>query len=288
MRAPLLASAFLLLVSAACSPVDTGTNATSTVPETVATTAPSTTLPLVAGCPESMDFVEDGEIAVIDQSPSDSTTVGAISWEQTDACETFTVSFVTSEGAPATTPPSVEASYVAGVPVIRVATTETDSTVITDQLVETALVDRLYVVRSLDRGMFIDFHLAAPAQARIEVASSPASLTLHLQPGLVEYATGPAISDLVVITAPLEGAVVPTSIDIAGYSRTFEATVLVIATAGNEVVAQTFTTAADWLETWGEFETTLDLMPAETSIFVGDESPEDGSLEGITLKLTVQ
>lgn len=287
MRASLAAGVSLLLVITACSPLDTGEGVTTTVPEIVVTTAPTTTLPLVAGCPESGDFVEGGEIGVIDQSPSDSTTVGAIRWDETESCETFSISFVSSEGAPATTPPSVEASYVAGVPVVRIAT-DADSTVITDQLVETALVSRLYVVRALDGGMFIDLHLAAPAQARIEVSSSPATLTLHLQPGIVEYVTGPAISDLVVIAAPLDGAAVPTSVDVAGYSRTFEAKVLVIATAGNEVLAQTFTSAADWLETWGEFTVTLELPPGEASLFVGDESPEDGSLEGITLRLTVR
>lgn len=277
----------MLLVLSACSPSVGEPEASTTAPPSATTTAPTTTLPLVAGCPEGGEFVEDGDIAAIDQIGSDSTTIGAITWDETEACETFTFTFVTSEGAPATTPPGVLAHYVEGTPIVRIGL-DTEHTVLTDQLVETALVERLYVVRALEGGMFIDLHLDAPAQSRVEVASSPAQLTLHLQPGIVEYPTPPAISAFVVITSPLDGALVPTTVDLSGYSRSFESNVLIIATAGDEVVAETFTTAADSLETWGEYRATLVLPEGETSVFVGDESPNDGSLEGIAIRLTVR
>lgn len=287
MRALTAAGISILLVLAACSPTSDEGESSTTPPTTGTTLAPTTTQPLVAGCVGENGFVEDGEIADIDQGRSDSTTISSISWQETESCETFTFSFVSSEGAPATTPPSVAAGYVAGVPIVRVGL-DVEATVITDQLVETELVDRLFVVRSLDGGMFVDLYLTAPAQAHVSVTDSPARVTLQLQPGIVEYRTEPAMSDLVVIASPLDGAVVPTTVDVFGYSRTFESNVLLIATVGDEVVAEQFTTSADSIDTWGEFRSTLVLPLGEVSVFVGDENPEDGRLEGIAIQLTVQ
>ena len=67
-----------------------------------------------------------------------------------------------------------------------------------------------------------------------------------------------------------------------GYSRAFEGTVVVIATQSGGVVAEASTQAADWTETWGEFQTSLELPAGPTSLFVGEESPNDGALEGVT------
>lgn len=287
MRARIALGIVTIVAVAACSPVDTDSDPTTTRPEPVTTTAPTTTLPLVAGCPDEGEFVEDGTIASFDQDQSDSSVIGRISWRADEACETFTFSFVTSEGAPATTPPTVTAAYVEGAPVIRV-TVDADQTIITDQLVETGLIDRLYVVRSLEGGSFIDLHLAAPAQARIRVDGSPARVTLDLQPGIVEYPIVATASDIVVVVTPLDTGVVTPTIEVTGYARTFESNVMIIATAGDQLVAEMNTTAAGGLETWGEFRARVVLPPGEVSLFVGDENAEDGGLEGVTISLTVR
>ena len=287
MRAWIALGIVTIVAVAACSPVDTDSDPTTTRPEPVTTTAPTTTLPLVAGCPDEGEFVEDGTIASFDQDQSDSSVIGRISWRADEACETFTFSFVTSEGAPATTPPTVTAAYVEGAPVIRV-TVDADQTIITDQLVETGLIDRLYVVRSLEGGSFIDLHLAAPAQARIHVDGSPARVTLDLQPGIVEYPIVATASDIVVVVTPLDTGVVTPTIEVTGYARTFESNVMIIATAGDQLVAEMNTTAAGGLETWGEFRARIVLPPGEVSLFVGDENAEDGGLEGVTISLTVR
>lgn len=287
MRARIALGIVTIVAVAACSPVDTDSDPTTTRPEPVTTTAPTTTLPLVAGCPDEGEFVEDGTIASFDQDQSDSSVIGHISWRADEACETFTFSFVTSEGAPATTPPTVTAAYVEGAPVIRV-TLDADQTIITDQLVETGLIDRLYVVRSLEGGSFIDLHLAAPAQARIHVDGSPARVTLDLQPGIVEYPIVATASDIVVVVTPLDTGVVTPTIEVTGYARTFESNVMIIATAGDQLVAEMNTTAAGGLETWGEFRARVVLPPGEVSLFVGDENAEDGGLEGVTISLTVR
>ena len=287
MRARITPGILVTLALAACSPTTAEPPATSPPSPGASTVQPTTTQPLVPGCVEAGEFTEGGEIAKIEESGSDSDSLGSISWEETESCETFTFSFSSSEGAPATTPPSVVATYVEDVPIVRVGL-DTKTTAITDQLVETGLVERLYVVRSLEGGLFVDIHLFAPAQAHVETRRSPAQVVLHLQPGIVEYPSQPAISELVVIASPLDGAFVPTEVEVFGYARTFEANVLMIATVGDEVVAEDFTTAADSADTWGEYRFSLVLPTGEVSVFVGDENQEDGGLEGIAIGVTVQ
>lgn len=244
-------------------------------------------MPLVAGCPDEGEFVEGGVVGEVDYLGSDSTTVGLISWDGDEACETFRFTFTTSEGAPPTTPPSVRVVYLDDLPVIRLFV-ETDHTVITDQLVETALVDRLYVVRALEGGMFIDLHLASPAQARLRTTSSPAGMTLDLQPGIVGYPNAPFTSAIFVINSPIDGSTVDSPVDVSGYTRSFESNVVVIATEADQVIAEEVTTAADSVETWGEFKMEIDLPAGERSLFVGDVEAEDGGLDGWTFNLTVR
>ena len=273
------------VIITACNPAGVQPITTTTTTPTVPT-APPTTKTLVPGCPEGGDFTEGGHVDRIDQSLSDASKVGAISWETSKSCETFTISFETSEGAPATTPPTVIVDYLGAIPILRVRL-DTKATVITDQLVETALVERLYVVRTLDGGMFIDLHLAAPAQARVDIATSPAALIIDLQPGIVDYSKDPVISDLTVVVSPLDGDTVSNLVEVRGYSRTFEANVLLIATSGGEVVAQENTTSSDYIDMWGEFRATIELPSGELTLFVGDQSAKDGALEGVTFDLTV-
>lgn len=261
---------------------------------TTTTTAPTTTLPAatttptLARCSEDFDFGEGGQIAEVTQASSDSGTIGTITWEAAEGCETFTISFQTTEGAPATTPPSARLLHLESFQVLRLGMAGIDATVLTDQLVETQLVERLYVVRALDGGVFIDFHLAEPTQARVEAASSPARLILTLKPGLVPLNGFSTVGDRVVVTSPVGGSTVTPFLTVAGYSRTFEANVLLIGTVGNNVVVERSTTAADWNETWGEFRSTINLPPGPVSLFVGESSSEDGALQGVTVSLTVR
>ena len=279
----------LTLALSACGN-QTSTTPTS-IPSDVSTTGialnPTTTTPLVAGCPEDGEFTEGGEINAIEQSGSDTSTIGLITWESQEACETFSITFETAEGAPATTPPELFAYYVEETPIVRIEL-DAERTVITDQLVETPMVDRLFVVRAFDGSLYIDLHLASPAQARISVESSPARLVVDLQPGIVEYPTAVAIGDGVVVVSPLDESTQSTVFAVSGYARTFEANVLLIATAGGEVVDQTFTSSADYLETWGEFAADLVIPSGEVSLFVGEKSPVDGTLQGVTITLTTR
>lgn len=282
-----------LLLLAACTPI-AGTSTTSTT----STTAPTTTITVgvtstvgttqtPVGCPQSADFLEGGQVARIDQPASDANILGLISWEVEVGCELFRLAFETNEGAPATTPPSVVVEYLDSGQVLRIHL-DLERTVITDQLVETTLVDRLYVVRALDGGLFVDLHLAAPSQARATVRNSPAGLTVELQMGIQPFSGTATISDQVVVLDPSPGAETASTVEVSGYARTFEATVLVIATSAGQAVVETNTQAADWTETWGEFRTTVEVLPGAISLFVGEESPNDGALAGAIVEITVR
>lgn len=238
------------------------------------------------GCAADDAFSEGGVIADFPQEGSDSAAIGGITWSKGEFCETFTIYFITAEGAPATTPPETSAFYLADLPVIRVEV-EAQETVITDQLVETALVDRLYVVNAITGGMFVDIHLAAPAQAQLLVSESPAALTLSLQNGIVGYRRRPAVDDVIVLIEPVDGSTGQGPQTVKGYARTSNATVEAIATTQGEVVGQRQTTTAPSTNTWGQFLTRLELPPGSYSLFIGEEL-EEGGFEGLTVDIAIE
>lgn len=278
----------LVLAIAACSDggVTTTSATTPTTPTTAATSTTSSVAPSI-GCPEEASFVGTGPIDRVTQPTSDSRALGLVSRQIFDACERFGFDFDTAEGAPATTPPTMTARFLEGERIIRI-TLDIDETVLTDQLIETRLVDRLYVVRALSGSMFVDLHLREKSNARITLSNSPARLTLELTPGSGEIGPAAAVSDRTVLIDPSNEGVVDESVDVAGYTRAFEANVLIVATSGDEVILEESTTAADWTETWGEFVTEIALPSGSVSLFVGEESPQDGSLTGVTVTLTVR
>lgn len=253
---------------------------------TGANPAPTSTLPPPIECPGVGDFAEGGGIADIPGEGSDSRSLGQISWETSDQCETFHFDFETSEGAPATSAPEIQVDHLETFQVIRV-NIDVQGTVVTDQLVETALVDRLYVVRSLSGGMFVDLHMAQPAAVRASVSSSPARLSLELRPGFVPFEGRSAVDDTVVLTSPPSGATVDSDVQLLGYSRSSDGNVLTVATQGGEVVAEANTTAAGDRDTWGEYRVELrQLPPGKVTVFVGEEGSA-GGLDGLTVDLNV-
>lgn len=273
----------LALALGACAP-DTSETTSPPVDESRPTPAPTSTQPLVVGCAAAAQFTEGGPIDTVENLGSDATGIGLIRWQADDACETFEIEFETAEGAPATTPPSITAEFIGDLGVLRILTSARD-TVIADQLVETGLVDRIFVVRSLAGEIFIDFHLAAPTQANVELLSSPARLRLQLQPGIVGYTSRPMYTERVVLLEPTEDTEVATRVDVSGYARTVESNVLLIATQGDDVLDEVATLAADSLDTWGEFRAALELAPGPVALFVGDENAESGRFEGVSIDL---
>lgn len=278
--------AVLLIIAVACTEGGVATTADRAAGTSTTSPAPTSTLPPVVECPGVGQFQEGGGIADMPGEGSDSRNIGRISWERSDRCETFHIDFETSEGAPATTPPGIRVDHLESFQVVRIAM-GVDRTIVTDQLVETNLVKRLYVVRSLSGGLFVDLHLAEPAAVRASVSSSPARLSVELRPGLVPFRGTSSVEGDIVLTSPPAGAEVDANVQLLGYARTLEGDVLTVVTQDGEVVEESSTTAADTLDTWGEYRVELDLPQGPVSVFVGRENPEDGSLQGVTVDLMV-
>lgn len=283
-RLPLLVCVLLLAACTGSAEPSTTTGAATTTSTIHVTT---TTFPDTLGCPEDPDFVDRGRVVRVDQPTSDTNRVGLISWQVDEGCERFGLEFETAEGAPATTPPTVVVDFLPSRQILRVWT-DVDATVLSDQLVETPLVSRLYVVRGLEGGMFIDFHLTAPAFARVAITNSPARMSLELHAASDPLTAPAVVADRVVVVTPSVASETPTEIEVTGYARVFEANVLLVATMGSEVVAEESTIAADSTATWGEFRAPMTLPQGPVSLFVGEQSPEDGALHGANLDLTVR
>ncbi len=279
--------AFLILsltALSACGSLGGVTTTVRPVSQTPAPTQPTTPVENGLGCPQTERFAGEGRVMRVDQPESDTAIVGLISWRSAEGCEVFQIDFQTAEGAPATTPPSVVVEFLRSRQIVRIHVNAL-KTVITDQLVETDLVDRLYVVRSIDGEIFIDLHLRLPVQVRSRVTNSPARLILELQKGETGFEGAAAISDQTILVNPWSGDQTATNIEVSGYARTANGEVLVIATAGNQVVAEKTIETADSSQTWGEFKTRIDILPGETSLFAGDRDPADGGLVGITINI---
>lgn len=229
-------------------------------------------------------MVAEGSLGTISQTSSDAEQIAAPTWVTNENCENFTIDFATAEGAPATTPPTVSGEFLREVGVLRIEI-DLEVTAVADQIVESALVDRLFVVRKADATLFIDLHLSNPALARFSVESSPARLLVQLEAGGDPYPANPAVAQNIVLISPTEGPV-ENPVVLTGYSRNFEATTFGRITQADTVLAMGFTTAADWSETWGEF--TLTLNPTgtgEAELFAGEQSAQDGSDRGVVLTI---
>jgi hypothetical protein len=276
----------MTLILMGCSGANLAPPSTSagTTPEPTST--PTSTIAPVVECPGAGDFGEGGAIDEVDGEGSDSGRLGSIGWHSTDQCESFDFDFETSEGAPATSVPSIQIAHLESFQVIRISM-DVAASVITDQLVETPLVDRLFVVRGLDGRLFVDLHLVAPAAARVRVESSPARLTVDLRPGLVPFTGVSTVGDDVVVISPPVGASIGPSARFMGYDRLPDGNVMVIATQGDAVVAEGEVSSDAPAGTWGEFQAQLSLPGGDVSVFFGASDADNGNLHGITVEVTV-
>jgi len=144
-------------------------------------------------------------------------------------------------------------------------------------------VSAAYVVHGLSGAYFLDIHVAGPVKA----SSRPSLLSDRV--GVVLGAGGGAVptpaprARNVVVLEPRQGAG-SYPLKVRGYARTFEANVQ--AWINGSAETKTHTTAADWSTTWGEFELTIPSGPSgDITLFVGEESAQDGTPIGVTIPL---
>ena len=147
------------------------------------------------------------------------------------------------------------------------------------------LLDRYYVVRAPEGGMFVDVFARKPFAYRVLGLSEPARLVVDFKPaGSPLKARPPAVGGDTVLVEPRAGARIGDPLTVCGYSRNFEASNSIALTdAEGRVLARRTVLGNDWTSTWGYFEATLDLPSFEGkgTLRVGTRSARDGTFEGV-------
>ena len=293
MRPRHLAKLMLIaLVAAACgSPAATTSStvrSTTTSTSTASTSTPPPDLPpCLAG---DQPFATDGALArgLLNGEDGDAEVVTGLRWTGYEGCERLIVELATAGGAPATEPGGVRAELLRDKGIVRLRLDDpVTSTAIADRVVERQLVDRVYVVRSLDGDLFVDIHLGSAVLARASVNRSPAEVIVDLRAGGDQPETLPFIADTTVVVSPT-GKKAEYPLIFEGYARTFESTVVLRIRQGNRLDVEEVTSAADYLVTWGEFRFELPEGPnGNVEVFVGEDSPQDGQERGVRFNLVV-
>jgi len=228
-----------------------------------------------SSCGTGEAFSEDDELFSINGGGGDATRISGLSGTHDQDCDRFVITLSTDAGAPATSVGRTTVTFLRHLGVVRVFLPDVTDTNITDGVFELPLINRAYVVRAGDGSLYVDAHLGSAAVARSTVTQSPAQIVVELAPGGPDLAIAPSRSDLVVVLTPREGkATYP--LTVTGYSRTFEANVVVRIIKGNSIAEERITTATDYLSAWGEFAVTLDSGPqGKLQLTVGDDADQD-------------
>jgi hypothetical protein len=202
------------------------------------------------------------------------------------------VDFLTAGGAPAATlgPTSTDFRPEAGIVRITLPAAVSASA-IADTTIDGTAIRRAFVVRTRDGNLAVDVHLAAGAVVAVRSTEtrSPAQVIVDVKPDAagIPRVDAPAVAENVVVLSPGPGPITY-PITVTGYARTFEANVVARIRGSDGVGAEEVTTATDWLAAWGEFAVTITDGPTgEVTLFVGEDSAEDGTEIGVRLDLNV-
>jgi Immunoglobulin-like domain of bacterial spore germination len=168
---------------------------------------------------------------------------------------------------------------------LRVTLPSISRTAVSDGTFGDALLERFYVVRAPEDGMFVDIFTRKSFAFRVLELSGPARLVVDFKPtGSPLKTRPPAVGGNTVLVEPRAGARIGNPLTVCGYSRNFEASNIIILTdSEGKTVVRRRVLSNDWASTWGYFETTLDLPPfnGEGSLRVGTESARNGAFEGV-------
>jgi len=231
----------------------------------------------------SAGWIAEGPVLELHDGAHDAARLGALTRAVTDSGEVFVLRFDGALG-PTTTPADTWLLLGRTRGVLRVVTTLTPAsglslTAWTDTVYAAGgLVSAAYVLRTLEGHVAVDLHLAEAVVARARAGGPDAPLTIELRRG-GEPLPPPALASRrphVVLLQPRSGDTVG-SLTVEGYARTFEANVLVHARGGG-VHVDTFTTATDYVDMWGEFLLDLPQAAAADTVRVGDADMESGEL----------
>ena len=190
---------------------------------------------------------------------------------------------------PAETVPEWTLMSPTGDGLLRVTLPSVSATGVSDGRFGDNLLKSFYVVRAPEGGMFVDILARKAFRYRVLELSDPARLVVDFKPldKPLDVAP-PKASGNTVLVQPRAGAQISTPLTVSGYSRNFEASnTVVLLNSRGEIVARQTVQGNDYIETWGYFETTLDLPPfsGRGTLRVGTESARDGTFEGVEIPI---
>lgn len=239
--------------SAPVTPTPADDPPSTTNPVTTTTVPAPTTTPAGDGCPSGEVMLADGLLLQEERPGSDGQRISAITWRTTGACGVVTISFTTEDGAPATTPPTLTARLLRPAGVLRVETAATTST-ISDQLVESDLVQRLFVPVTDTGTRFIDFTLSEAVVARARTLTSPARIEIELQAGGLPDMGSPLVDERLVIVEPGSGATMGPVVDVTGYSIGEAETLTLSILSGGATIEEQVVELEPAVAQWRAFE----------------------------------
>ena len=242
---------------------------------------------------EQAAFVEHGPLPIVATSDStDATDVASLIMAPFEGGERVVIGLARDDGFSAERVGRVSAEFLRPLRVIRIWLPPTIlGASIKDNSFPGFHAHRAYVVRSLKdhTTLFVDVHVNREAVARVILRSSPAAIVVELKPGGMPFEHreyGTPMADYAVILEPQQGrASYP--LEVTGYARTFESNVIARLEQEGRVVADTFTTAADGMEAWGEFQMRFTHGPrGRVRLHVPEDSPDDSAVRrGLTVDL---
>jgi hypothetical protein len=279
------------------SPLSSSLALLTAIVATIPGCAPATEQPPVANegadlaiCLLADDFVSEGEVPLDARAAGNAASIAALRWEAHEGCERFVVDLTTDEGAPASMAGRVTAEVLRGRGVVRVHLRDMErvATDATDQHFDGQLARAAYAVRAPDGGgMYVDLHLAAEAEAAVNLLDDPARVVVDLRPGGGAIPDPPAAHPRVVVLEPRPGErAYP--LTVSGYARTFEANVVMRLERDGEEYLEDFTTSTGWVDAWGAYSFTIEDGPTgDLDLHVGEYSAKDGSWDGVEIPLRI-
>lgn len=170
--------------------------------------------------------------------------------------------------------------------ILRVNLPSASATCVSDGRFDDGLLDRFYVVRAPEGGMFVDFFARGAFRYRVLELRDPARLVVDFEPTGKNLDAPPAQGGDTVLVEPRQGAGISDPLIVSGYSRNPEATNSITLTGPRgKVLARRTVRSNDWGHTWGYFESTLDLpqFGGTGTLKVGTGSARDGSFRGVEI-----
>jgi hypothetical protein len=242
-------------------------------------------------CLAGEPFIGDGSAPVEAPAGEGAHQISQLRWEAHEGCERLVIDFADEDGAPAGAPGEVSAEVLRDLGVVRATLRDVRwvDPEATDATFDGPLATAAYAVWSPDgRWSFVDVHLGEDAEAHVSVLTDPARVVVDLRPGGAAVPDPAPRGDAVVVLTPRPGEH-GYPLEVAGYTRTFEANVVVRLEQDGEDVYEDFTTATAWADAWGYYSFTVPDGPTgRVTLHVGDHPARDGTWEGAAVELDLR